>query len=79
MQCLTSSALHRTGTRLAMAEAGDTALENANFVFDKGDGGLLRIYSQLKWVKVRPHNAKVISNLKWYEILFLPHYPVTVT
>ena len=37
-----------------MAEAGDTALENANVDFEKADGGLLRLYSQLEWVKVFP-------------------------
>lgn len=38
------------GTRLALADAGDT-LEDANFVFEMADGGLLRLYSQLEWVK----------------------------
>ena len=40
------------GTRLALADAGDT-LEDANFVFEMADGGLLRLHSQLEWVKVR--------------------------
>ena len=40
-----------TGTRLALADAGD-GLEDANFVFDMADAGLLRLYSQLEWVKV---------------------------
>ena len=39
------------GTRLALADAGDT-LENSNFVYDMADGGLLRLYAQLDWVKV---------------------------
>ena len=39
------------GTRLALADAGD-GLEDANFVFDMADAGLLRLYSQLEWVKV---------------------------
>jgi len=39
------------GTRLALADAGDT-LEDANFMFEMADGGLLRLYSQLEWVKV---------------------------
>lgn len=40
-----------TGTRLALADAGDT-LEDANFVYEMADSGLLRLYSQLEWVKV---------------------------
>lgn len=40
-----------SGTRLALADAGD-GLEDANFVFDMADAGLLRLYSQLDWVKV---------------------------
>ena len=39
------------GTRLALADAGD-GLEDANFVFDMADAGLLRLHSQLEWVKV---------------------------
>ena len=39
------------GTRLALADAGDT-LEDANFVFEMADAGLLRLYSQIEWVKV---------------------------
>ena len=40
------------GTRLALADAGDT-LEDANFVFEMADAGLLRLYAQIEWVKVR--------------------------
>ncbi len=40
------------GTRLALADAGDT-LDDANFVFDMADAGLLRLYSQIQWTKVR--------------------------
>ena len=40
------------GTRLALANAGDT-LEDANFVFDTAENGLLRLYTQLEWIKVR--------------------------
>ena len=39
------------GTRLALADAGDT-LEDANFVYEMADAGLLRLYSQIEWVKV---------------------------
>lgn len=39
------------GTRLALADAGDT-LEDANFVYSMADAGLLRLYSQLEWIKV---------------------------
>lgn len=39
------------GTRLALADAGDT-LEDANFMFEMADAGLLRLYSQVEWVKV---------------------------
>jgi leucyl-tRNA synthetase len=38
------------GTRLALADAGD-GLEDANFVFEMADAGLLRLHSQLEWVK----------------------------
>ena len=40
------------GTRLALADAGDT-LEDANFVFEMADAGLLRLYAQIEWVKVQ--------------------------
>lgn len=40
------------GTRLALADAGDT-LEDANFVYEMADGGLLRLHTQIEWVKVR--------------------------
>lgn len=40
------------GTRLALADAGDT-LEDANFVCEMADGGLLRLHSLLEWIKVR--------------------------
>ena len=36
---------------MALAGAGDTQ-EDANFVFEMADGGLLRLYAQLEWVKV---------------------------
>lgn len=39
------------GMRLALADAGDT-LEDANFMYDMADGGLLRLHSQLEWIKV---------------------------
>lgn len=41
-----------SGTRLALADAGDT-LEDANFVYDMADAGLLRLYSQIEWTKVQ--------------------------
>ena len=47
-----------TGTRLALADAGD-GLEDANFVFDMADAGLLRLYSQLEWVKVGPTCTRI--------------------
>ena len=40
-----------SGTRLALADAGDTQ-EDANFVFSMADAGLLRLYSQIEWTKV---------------------------
>jgi len=39
------------GTRLALADGGDT-LDDANFMFEMADAGLLRLYSQLEWTKV---------------------------
>ena len=52
------------GTRLTLADAGDT-LEDANFVFSMADAGLLRLYSQLEWTKV----IYVLSYTKSYLIL----------
>lgn len=39
------------GLRLALADAGDT-IEDANFVEKMADGGILRLYTFLEWVKV---------------------------
>lgn len=39
------------GTRLALADAGDM-LEDANFVSEMADAGLLRLHSLLEWIKV---------------------------
>ena len=47
------------GTRLALADAGD-GLEDANFVYDMADAGLLRLYSQLEWVKVSENEYRLI-------------------
>lgn len=44
--------LSTSGTRLALADAGDTQ-EDANFVFTMADAGLLRLYSQIEWIKVK--------------------------
>ena len=40
-----------SGTRLALADAGDT-LEDANFLSDTANKGLLRLYTQMEWIKV---------------------------
>ncbi len=40
------------GLRLALADAGDT-IEDANFVEKMADGGILKLYTLLEWVKVR--------------------------
>ncbi len=40
------------GTRLALANAGDT-LEDANFVYKMVESDLLRIYALLEWINVR--------------------------
>lgn len=42
---------HIIGTRMTLADAGD-GLEDANFVFEMADAGLLRLYSQVEWIKV---------------------------
>ena len=42
------------GTRMTLADAGDT-LEDANFVFDMAHGGILRLYAYIEWIKVRIH------------------------
>ena len=51
-----------TGTRLALADAGDT-LEDANFVYEMADSGLLRLYSQLEWVKVCPTSKTFLTKV----------------
>ena len=38
------------GMRLSLADAGDT-IEDANFVEQMADAGLLRLYTLLEWVK----------------------------
>jgi leucyl-tRNA synthetase len=43
------------GLRLALADAGDT-IEDANFVEKMADGGILKLYTLLEWVKVRTMN-----------------------
>lgn len=43
-------AIH-VGLRLALADAGDT-IEDANFVEKMADGGILKLYTLLEWVKV---------------------------
>lgn len=40
-----------SGLRLALADAGDT-IEDANFVEKMADGGILKLYAFLEWVKV---------------------------
>jgi hypothetical protein len=40
---------------LALADAGDT-IEDANFVEKMADGGILKLYTLLEWVKVRTIN-----------------------
>ena len=50
------------GTRLALADAGDS-LEDANFVFSMADAGLLRLYSQLEWIKVDNNITTYVATL----------------
>jgi leucyl-tRNA synthetase len=38
------------GMRLALADAGD-AVEDANFVYDMADAGILRLYNFMAWVE----------------------------
>ena len=40
-----------TGMRLALADGGDLAVEDANFVEDMADAGILRLYTFLEWTK----------------------------
>lgn len=42
---------HIIGTRMTLADAGD-GLEDANFMFEMADAALLRLYSQIEWIKV---------------------------
>lgn len=37
--------------RLALADSGDLAIEDANFVEDMADAGILRLYNFLEWTK----------------------------
>ena len=37
--------------RLALADAGDLAIEDANFVESMADAGILRLYTFLEWTK----------------------------
>ena len=55
------------GTRLALADAGDS-LEDANFVFSMADAGLLRLHSQLEWIKV---------TIATYKITYVVGYIIT--
>lgn len=41
------------GVRLALADAGDTAEGDVNFVEEELDCGILRLFTFLKWTKVR--------------------------
>ena len=43
--------MHSVGTRLALADAGD-GLEDANFMSEMADAGLLKLHSELEWIKV---------------------------
>lgn len=60
MQCVNAAlvlsvcavCLFPVGTRMTLADAGDT-LEDANFVFDMAHGGILRLYAHIEWVKVK--------------------------
>ena len=36
---------------MTLADAGD-GLEDANFVFEMADAGLLRLFTQIEWIKV---------------------------
>lgn len=38
------------GTRLSLADAGDS-VEDANFVEEMADAGLLRLYNLIEWVR----------------------------
>ena len=42
--------LYSVGTRLSLADAGDS-VEDANFVEEMADAGLLRLYNLIEWVK----------------------------
>ncbi len=63
------------GTRLALADAGDT-LEDANFMYEMADAGLLRLYSQIEWIKVRarPLWVKTCNLLVFSVFAGLYHY-----
>lgn len=39
------------GMRLALADSGDLAIEDANFVEDMADAGILRLYNFMEWTQ----------------------------
>ena len=61
------------GTRLALADAGDT-LEDANFMFDMADAGILRLYSQIEWVKVRSQGCPPYCSVTAIHMFFIVIY-----
>ena len=58
---------HITGTRMTLADAGDT-LEDANFVYEMADAGLLRLYTQIEWIKV------IHTSIYHYMYIYLTNY-----
>ena len=45
--------------RFALADAGDS-VEDANFVADTANSGILRLHTQLDWTKVRDLCAELV-------------------
>ncbi|XP_046853769.1 leucine--tRNA ligase, cytoplasmic-like [Xenia sp. Carnegie-2017] len=61
------------GLRLALADAGDT-IEDANFVEKMADGGILRLYTFLEWVKEMielKDNLRVDSMESFQDLVFI--------
>lgn len=51
------------GTRLCLADSGDS-IEDANFVENTADAGILRLYTYLTWV-TSIYNKKDVMNFRY--------------
>ena len=59
---------HISGTRITLANAGDT-LEDANFVYEMADAGLLRLHNLIEWIKVYIYVYNFITQSSTHSVL----------